>query len=408
MILANDKTILRHLAEEVRAISELPIQSEREKLWRQLNDLKAQRPMVLVSPEGAWAEIAETIPLQCLDPQAQEWERHLRNRIFQFKEIGDDSVVTADFGVEWCIDRGNYGLELGVEKSKERGGAYKHIAPIKDLDTDLDQLKFRIPRVDRETTQKNFDAAQDIFSGLLEVKKVSHPWWTTGLTWTAIEMIGLENLMIEMYDNPEGLHRLMAFLRDDMMNYMLSLQNEGVLCSNNNNSLIGSGGVGYVSDLPCGTHSTLEPVTLKSIWGLCESQETVGVSPEMFAEFIWPYQKPLMAMLGLTYYGCCEPVEDRFKYVSEMNNLRAISVSPWSNIEKCADLYQNNYVMYRKPNPSLVCVNFEEELIRKDIVHNLAVARDLNLAFVLKDTHTICHEPQRFKRWVNIVREEIG
>ena len=408
MISNSDKSILRNLAEQVRTIAELPIQAERVKLWRSLNDLKAQRPMVLVSPEGAWAEIAKTIPLQCQDPQAQGWERQLRNKIYQFEDIGDDSVIAADLEVSWCIDTGNYGLELGIEKSSKKGGSYKHIAPIKNLDTDLEQLKFRRPRVDRVTSQALFDTAEDVFSGIIEINKYGQPWWTTGLTWTAIEMIGLENLMVEMYDNPEGLHRLMAFLRDDMNNFMLSLQNEGVLPSNNNQRLIGSGGIGYVSDLPCGIKSTSKPVMLKSIWGLSESQETVGVSPEMFAEFIWPYQKPLMELFGLTYYGCCEPVEDRFKTIRNAKNLLAISVSPWSNIKKCAELYQNNYVMYRKPNPSLVCVNFEEELIRKDIAHSLAVARDLNLAFVLKDTHTISNEPQRFKRWVNIVREEIG
>jgi hypothetical protein len=187
----------------------------------------------------------------------------------------------------------------------------------------------------------------------------------------------------------------------------LCLQKEKVLTRNDKNNLIGSGGCGYVSGMPHQSKIDKGYVNLNQMWGLSESQETVGVSPQMFGEFIWPYQKPLMEYFGLTYYGCCEPVEDRFEYVKNSDNLRALSVSPWSNIDKCVELYADNYVMYRKPNPSLICVGFEEEQIRKDLASTLNKTKGLNIAFVLKDTHTISNEPERFNRWVKIVREEI-
>jgi hypothetical protein len=64
--------------------------------------------------------------------------------------------------------------------------------------------------------------------------------------------------------------------------------------------------------------------------------------------------------------------------------------------------------MCHKPNPGLVCVDFVEEACRKEIRHVLDTARDLNVMFILKDTHTISNQPERFKRWVEIVREEIA
>ena len=54
-----------------------------------------------------------------------------------------------------------------------------------------------------------------MFGDILPVRIRGGFWWTLGMTWTAIELIGLENLMLSMFDNPAGLHRLMAFLRDD-------------------------------------------------------------------------------------------------------------------------------------------------------------------------------------------------
>ena len=39
------------------------------------------------------------------------------------------------------------------------------------------------------------------------------------------------------------------------------------------------------------------------MWGFAESQETVGVSPRMFAEFIFPDQLPILERFGLNCYG---------------------------------------------------------------------------------------------------------
>jgi len=38
------------------------------------------------------------------------------------------------------------------------------------------------------------------------------------------------------------------------------------------------------------------------IWGFAEIQETVGVSPEMSKEFIFPYQKEILKLFGLNCY----------------------------------------------------------------------------------------------------------
>lgn len=38
-------------------------------------------------------------------------------------------------------------------------------------------------------------------------------------------------------------------------------------------------------------------------------QETVGISLEMFEEFIFPCYKKISESYGLLSYGCCEPVD---------------------------------------------------------------------------------------------------
>ena len=53
------------------------------------------------------------------------------------------------------------------------------------------------------------------------------------------------------------------------------------------------------------------------MWGFTESQETVGVSPAMYREFIFPYEKPIMDRFGLNCYGCCEPLHQPLAAVKQ-------------------------------------------------------------------------------------------
>ena len=45
----------------------------------------------------------------------------------------------------------------------------------------------------------------------------------------------------------------------------------------------------------------------------------------MFAEFVLPYQLPILERFGLNCYGCCEPLDQRW---STLKQLRRASVSP--------------------------------------------------------------------------------
>jgi hypothetical protein len=53
----NDRSYRRDPASYVAAIAAEPIHEERRRMWRNHNDLKPERPMVLVFPEGSWEEL---------------------------------------------------------------------------------------------------------------------------------------------------------------------------------------------------------------------------------------------------------------------------------------------------------------------------------------------------------------
>jgi hypothetical protein len=143
------------------------------------------------------------------------------------------------------------------------------------------------------------------------------------------------------------------------------------------------------------------------MWGFSESQETVGVSPQMFAEFVFPYQLPILERFGLNCYGCCEPLDKRWHIVQQIPNLRRVSVSPWADLARMAEMLGDRYIYSMKPRPTdLAMDGFDEDRIRAELREALRVTRDCRVEVIMKDNHTIRNDPRRVIRWVQIAREE--
>ncbi len=411
---ADDVRVLRELARRYMDIAASPIMAERRALWYAHNDLQECRPLILVESltEGLRREIFAGQPLHCQEPWAREVEDWLRGWIYHYADVGDDDVATPYYPIKWFTDMGSWGVVVKIERGVDASGGtlgFHWDAPIKDIVRDFDQLKERSFSVDRDKTLAWKAHLEQVFAGILPVQIRLPLWWTMGMTWRVIDLIGLEKLMLDMYDEPEALHRLMSYMRDDHLRLAAFCEKEGLLALNNEGDYTGSGSRGFTHHLPQPGHSAAGAVCAKDMWVLLESQETVAVSPRMFNEFVLPYQQQIAEKFGLVYYGCCEPVDARWQYLKTIPNLRSVSVSPWANVQVMADALQRNYVFSRKPSPALLSTDrFDEDAIRGDIRHTLTAARNCNVELVLKDLHVTQQQPWRMARWVQICREEIA
>ena len=409
-ISVKDREVLRKLGSRIAEIGNLAVMQERRKLWKKLNALEAERPMILCEMSGICDVIVPAHGLQCEGEWARGVERGLRSRIYHFENVGDDVVVDPYISYKYKINRSNFGLQPVVHSGSYDDvlGSYRWDPPISDIEEGMKKLHFRELSVDHDATSANKSLLEDVFAGVLPVEHRGWYFWTQGLTIAIIDLIGLEGLMYAMVDQPEQLHRLMAFMRDEHLNFLKWHEQHGLLFANNQDDYIGSGGCGYTDLLPQKDYIPGMPGRLKDMWGLSESQETVGISPEMFEEFVFPYQLPVISMFGFACYGCCEPLDSRWHIVKRIPNLRRVSVSPWANQKKMADYLSKDYIYSRKPSPTLVSTaHWDEGLLREDIKHTLDITRGLNVEIILKDVHTLCKDPERLAKWTRIVREEI-
>ena len=127
----------------------------------------------------------------------------------------------------------------------------------------------------------------------------------------------------------------------------------------------------------------------------------------MFEEFVFPYQLPILERFGLNCYGCCEPVDKRWRIIKQIPRLRRVSVSPWSDPAVMANNLENRYILSLKPNPADLAMDvFDEDRVRKELRHVIQVTKGCCLEILMKDNHTVRHQPDRLIRWVRIAREE--
>jgi hypothetical protein len=400
-----DRLILRELAQQVAELAERPVEKEKRELWYRHNALESTRPLVFCDPENGWNEILTPDTLRCEGGLARAWEWYLRREVFWGAHMRDDKVIEAVFNVGHVYTETDWGLRE-TRIGGEGGGSWRWEAPLKTYD-DMDKLRFPQITVDYEATQELLQLAQETFGDILQVRLKTVWWWSFGMTQTLVYLRGLEQIMYDMVDCPEGVHRLMAFLRDGHAARLDFLEKNGLLFLNNDGTYVGSGGFGWTHELPQPDFSGhVRPIDM---WGFAESQETVGISASMFEEFIFPYQLTLLERFGLNCYGCCEPLDSRWHVVEKFPRLRRVSMSPWANVEVMAERLGNRYIFSWKPHPGVLAADtFDEEFVRQTLRQGLNVLKknDCRVEIIMKDCHTIRHDPQRVTRWVQIAKEE--
>ena len=401
-----EKAHLRTLAERVRLVAEEPRQGQRRAAWIAHNDMRSRVPMLLVFPEDSWIEIVGEKDLAVTDPFWRQWEWYLRMILWRRGNVDDDFVVAPELPVALALRRGAWGMEARSTSGGEKG-SFVWDAPLKRLE-DMEKLTYPDLQPDEAATAAVTSALGDVFREILPVK-VLCPVPGVNLIGEATMLRGLQQCLLDMYDNPKLLHRLMAFLARGLAGDLDRLEKGGFLTLNNENQYTDSGGIGYTSELPRpSARGGTGPVRLSDLWGHGVAQELSGVSPSQHEEFLLEHQLPLLDRFGLVAYGCCEPYTQKFAMLKRrVRRLRRVSVSPWCDIAAAAEALGDQLLFSWKPTPAMIADVFHPEVVREYIRIALERARGCFVEIILKDTFTIRNDPARVHEWTRIAREEI-
>jgi len=395
--------VLRDLAKQVADVAALPVMAERRAMWKRHNALQRVRPMILVFPEGSWGELLPQSELKCQDEAARRIEWNLRSRLYYHEHLHDDMVIEREWVVGKAIRHTGWGLEPKNIPSTAARGAWK-FDPVLKSSEDLKKLTFPQVGHDERATEAALAEAQELFGDILDVKLkgISHLSFHPMALYTRLR--GLNEAMMDMATEPKLVHDAMAFFEEGYRRTVQQYEWLNLLSLNNDSTYHSSGGNGYTDELPA---PGFDPARVRpcDLWASAEAQELALVSPEMHEEFALQYERRLLAPFGLNGYGCCEDLTRKLDRVLTIPRIRRISISPFADVDRCAERLGARAIFSWKPHPSHLVGEFDGARLRAYIGHACEATRGGIVEMILKDTHTCENHPERFTRWTEIARE---
>lgn len=407
-----DTEILRRLAGKVAEIAALPVHQEKARLWTKLNDLQSERPLVWIN-EICWHEmnVEDELTLRCEHPWAKDQEDQLRKTIYQWKHLPADMVVDDFLICPLAIHSTDFGVieDVDIVKTDESSDIVsRHFNVQITNPEDIEKIKLPVIMHNEEATEFSYQAMCRVYDGILPVKKQgqTHIWFTP---WDyLIRWWGIQEAMMDMIMRPEMVHAAVERMVDAWMVELDQFEQQNLLALDNNNTRVGSGGYGYVSELP-GENYDPEYVKPCNMWGCSNAQIFSEVSPQMHWDFAVEHDMRWLRRFGLTYYGCCEPLDKKMDMMRKIPNLRKISTSPWCNIERMIAEAGSDYVISQKPSPAILAeTDWDPAKARASIREVLEKAEgNCHIEFIMKDISTVRHEPQRLWQWAEIAMDEV-
>ena len=397
--MTSSRDVIRSLAAQLAGIAVSDEQAFRRRLWCDVNSLRIpQRPPCICHP-NCWEELLPRADCVSEDPFERGVEYTLRQMLYKI-EIGDDTVVQPWWTVTAVLElQGEHlwGFPIGYAHSGVAGGAWRYEPPLKE-EADLDRIEMPVYRYNAQATQEAVERHRDLLGDALPIR-ISCDVPTPGVWFHgwATQLRGVQQLLEDIMDRPEWVHRLMRLLADGYSGIMTQLEEQGCLTLNNLGTMA-------CDDLPQPDFDG-EHVRLKDMWGRGESQEFQGVSPAQHEQFLLAYQRPVLARWGLSYYGCCEDLTSKIPLILSIPNLRKFVCSPWTNLERLVEAIGDRYCIEWRQKATDVAFSPTMQPMRKHLTRGLRIARSTPIQIVLQELETVDHNPNRLREWAAAAKQ---
>ena len=399
-----DREILRELATRKVLLANCKRNEEILAMWHaQAKGVRDTPPVRLLFSNFPKEVVASR--LRCEGADARKLEARLLTSMVGRELFDDDTPISDRLEVPLFGGAYPFGARPNLLRSKDTIGF--HIEPLTDdIEEDFDLFCGGTFSANRESTEAYCAWVDEIIGDILPTK-ITMNSLTGAITNPLVMLINLETYYYSMYDAPEALHKIMDMATGVYERYYDFLEEKKLLLPTNDFSGVAQESFGFTDELPAEgpIHST------KQMWGFLESQETTAVSPEMYGEFVYPYQERLVKRYGLLSYGCCERVDTIWEdYLSKWTNLRKLSVSPFNNEPRIGEYLRGSRVVYySKPRAEFVTNPgpLDEEALKKYFRGVAEAASGCLFEVAQREVGTIFGDFNRGKRYVEIAKETI-
>lgn len=399
-----DRNIIRDLAKQYSELSNSPVENKKRDLWCAKNSFKLIDPLIYIRA-FAWHEMPAA-QLETVDPLCRRVENFFRSELFR-ASFDDDYIFEPWYTVNCSYINTGWGVEYKSSYADDgTAGACKFDYPIKDL-SDFNKMRPPVHEIDEVKTKETFERTRELIGDILTVNLNRGPCcheWTADISCDLGKLRGMENFMLDMYDNPEWLHGMLDFMSKGIQENQAKAEENGDigLTFSYNQAMA------YAEELQYMVPN-INGVKRSELWGFAAAQEYALVSPEMHDEFLFQYQIPILKNFGLVAYGCCEDLSNKIDMLRQLPNLRRIAVSPFADVRKCVEQIGTDYIISYRPSPAdMVSYGFDEGRIRKILKRDLEILKGTYFDITLKDVETVEKDPVRIQKWVSVCKEVIS
>ena len=340
---------------------------------------------------------------KCEGEEARQIERQMLRPIINFTQFEDDTLVPDYFGVGDQFQFTPFNLPV---KRQETGGLGHHFIPyLHDLEEDDHLLGTSVFAVREDLAQQKVAQAQDIFGDILPVRRISDAAYCTPMQ-DIVHIMNMDDMYMAMIDDEDRFTAMLDRLTDDYIAFFKAQEASGTLHTGARMQHLCQGTYCFTDELP----DSQPNARLKDMWLFMDSQETAGVSPEMYKELVFPYYKKVMAHFGLVSYGCCEashPIWDNC--LSTIPNLRKVSISPWCDEEFMGERLRGTGVTFlRKPPATILGMDtptLDEDAALSCFRRTAKAAQGCKIEIIQRDVYMVGGSAAKVHRYVELARK---
>lgn len=399
-----DREILRKLARYQLELAHSPRNKQTYADWLANGSSKTQvtRPLIRIEINTFEHQIMPAFQ-KCEGEEARRIEQQMLRPIINFTQFEDDTLVPDYFGVEDAYQFTPFGLPVKIQQS---GGLGHHFIPyLHDLEEDDHLLGPSTFAVCEDQAQASVALAQDIFGDILPVKRISNAAYCTPMQ-DIVHIMNMDDMYMAMIDDEERFTAMLDRLTDDYIAFFKAQEASGTLHTAARMQHLCQGTYCFTSELP----DDQPGAKLKDMWLFMDSQETAGVSPDMYKELVFPYYKKVMDHFGLVSYGCCEashPIWDNC--LSSLEKLRKVSISPWCDEEFMGERLRGTGVTFlRKPPATLLGMDtpeLDEEATLACFRKTARAAKDCKIEIIQRDVYMVGSSVKKVHRFAELARQ---
>jgi len=297
--------------------------------WRGIPEVKKGIPFTIALNNSLWSQILNVDLRDYYNDPETFLETQLRMFIYHFNHFKDNTYFTNElfiwFGV--ITELTFFGARIKYYSDREpwlEGNTIKEYEDLDNLEIPDFYNSGLMPRI-----HKYYEVLQEYADNASGELNVMFPEWVRGPFCVAAHLRGLENILMDIILNPEFVHRLIRFIVDAH-----KIWNE------DRDKFLG-----------------IKKNTLKLY---DDEVDAPTISPAMYKEFIFPYEKELSDYFGeVTYWHSCGKTDDFMEHIKQLNNLKMFHCGPWTSYRKAAEVFEHNTTLD-------ICLDPQKDVIEAD------------------------------------------